>query len=292
LAALKEIEISILGGMVSAKYFKGNGSIPLMMIHGWLDNLESFSPLLEALMQLEQSHPILALDLPGHGHSFHHSPDHTGHFIDMVTDLLMIMDAMHWDKVILVGHSMGAAISSLICATQPERIAGFVSIEMMGPLSETSENVVQRLALHFSAMSKPSNPLKIYSSLQQAMETRAVKASPPIAYSQAMVARNLESHAAGFVWKTDRRLRIPSAIRLTEEQVCVVLKSIQCPVLYVEGEVGYKELQQSSQKRSPWIQNLTQITLKGGHHCHMETPDILAKTMLGFINSECVPVNS
>src|SRR5690606_39886223 len=62
-----------------------------------------------------------------------------------VNHVLDIADALGWDRFALLGHSMGAGISSLVAAGAPERIERMVAIEALGALPDTVENTVSRL---------------------------------------------------------------------------------------------------------------------------------------------------
>ncbi len=279
----QNINISIPGGIVSGKYQGGGQSTPILMLHGWLDNLESFSGLCRCFAELGISRPILLVDMPGHGKSFHHSDDSRFHFVDIVTDVIHIIEFMQWRKVILLGHSMGGAISSLIAATKPEMIESIISIEMLGPLSAPEESVVERLSEHINGILKEKGRLISYQTKDEAIKARSMVASPPIDLLEAMVERNLEANKDGFVWCTDRRLKLPTALRLTEPQVEQFLKAISCPVLYIEGEKGYQDMQKSSLLRAKKIKHLTQVKLPGGHHLHMEYPDLVAETIVEFL---------
>lgn len=96
---------------LSALEWEGEG-LPVLALHGWLDNAASFSPLAPYLSQ----HHVVAVDLPGHGHSSHLPASAHYHLADNLYWIESVLEALSWRRCVLLGHSMGAAICSLTAA--------------------------------------------------------------------------------------------------------------------------------------------------------------------------------
>lgn len=62
----KEVEIDVPWGVIAGKWYGDQSEQPVLAIHGWQDNAGTFDRLLPLL---PATIPILAIDLPGHGHS-------------------------------------------------------------------------------------------------------------------------------------------------------------------------------------------------------------------------------
>jgi pimeloyl-ACP methyl ester carboxylesterase len=88
----------------------GSGRAPLVLIHGFGSDLNSWRPML-GVGTLDN--PILAVDLPGHGGSAHTIPDDLDGIASLVEQTIA---TCHAGPVILVGHSFGAAIATEIAA--------------------------------------------------------------------------------------------------------------------------------------------------------------------------------
>lgn len=86
----------------------------VLALHGWLDNAASFVPLAAQLPALD----LVALDLPGHGHSAHLPPGTQYNTPGAICHVLDVADALGWDRFTLLGHSMGAGIASLTAAAR------------------------------------------------------------------------------------------------------------------------------------------------------------------------------
>ena len=61
------------------------------------------------------------------------------HFIDSISIIYRVQQALELNPFILMGHSMGGGISTLMAATFPEFILALILIEGMGPLSRKAE---------------------------------------------------------------------------------------------------------------------------------------------------------
>lgn len=73
----KEITVPLVGQKIAGICWNEGQGLPILALHGWLDNAASFSLLAPLL-----SHHVLAVDLPGHGLSDHESPGK--HFILLI----------------------------------------------------------------------------------------------------------------------------------------------------------------------------------------------------------------
>ena len=87
----------------------------------------------------------------------------------------------------------------------------------------------------------------------------------------------------GFSWRTDKRLRQVSKVRLTEDQVAAFLMAITAPVLVVFAEGGIVPKQWHEQRLN-LIANHQSVTLEGHHHFHCEPAcvSVIAKELDGF----------
>ena len=81
---------------------------------------------------------MVALDLPGHAGSDHRAPGYDYMLVDWIHDVLDALDALEWQRTLLLGHSMGGAIATLGAVAAPERIARLALIEALGPLAGDS----------------------------------------------------------------------------------------------------------------------------------------------------------
>ncbi|MCU0622424.1 MAG: alpha/beta fold hydrolase [Gemmatimonadaceae bacterium] len=107
----------------------GEGPL-LVFVHGWGCSAFTWRHVLPRA--IAAGHRCVAIDLPGHGLS--DKPDDTARFtlpamVAAVRDLLRRED---WRDVVLIGHSMGGAISRDVACAEPNRVAALAMLAPAG----------------------------------------------------------------------------------------------------------------------------------------------------------------
>jgi pimeloyl-ACP methyl ester carboxylesterase len=245
---------------------------PLLALHGWLDNAASFLPMAPLLSRYR----LVALDMPGHGRSFHY-PD-AGEYTSFTAllDILAAADALGWTRFAVLGHSMGGAIASLLAAAAPERIAALHLIEALGPLAAPEEGAATRLR-DALAKRRALDPTRkrvfadIDSGVQARMNTNVTTLDE--ASARLIVGRGVREVDGGYLWSSDARLTTPTAIRLTEPQIRDCLRAIECPVRIVMADPHPPYIPPSMREaRIACVRDIVSRVLPGSHHLHMTHP--------------------
>lgn len=274
-----EYRLNLAGCECAVAEWNPQGSILVFALHGWLDNLATFEWLVPFMPKVR----LVAIDFPGHGHSAHLGEALSYHFIDGIHLLDDLTTHFSPDKVFLLGHSMGGAVSMLFAAARPDKVAGLVSIESLGPLTALAEESVSRLqqALQQRAqLARKNKP--VYVKFEQALAARAAASEIDPDLIRPLVERALQKVAGGYSWRADPRLRLPSPMRYTEEQLLHLLANIQSPLLYLEASKGYLVGNPSMQERKKNIAQLITKTVEGGHHIHLQQPESCARQIQEF----------
>lgn len=235
----------------------------ILALHGWLDNAVSFLPLSQNL----HDYKIIALDLPGHGHS-QHLPAGCDYSIWQSLPLILQVIEQIDAPVHLVGHSMGGNIATLLAASFPDSIQSLTLIDALGPLVTDEQDCAKQLRQGINDSLKPSADSKNYSSLDQAMSSR-LKVTPFFNAQtlKPIIERNMQQTDDGFVWRVDSRLRRASKVRFSEAQVQAMLKSISCPSLLIKASHSFINEHFLSLRKS-LISDMQIHTLEGFHHLH------------------------
>ncbi|WP_028304085.1 alpha/beta hydrolase [Oceanospirillum maris] len=278
---------------------------PVLAMHGWLDNCQSFSqiaPLLAEACDLD----IWAVDLVGHGHSSHRPKGSYYHIWDNVIDMALLMDAQGWEQVDLLGHSMGAGVATLMAGAIPDRIRRVALIEGLGPLATPADESPQQLSQALGryrlqggqSQSDPSQARQsqhhktksykappCYATVDEAAKAR-MKGIGEISYQAALplTERGTWQDSDGLRWRSDARLRIPSPVRLTEAQVYSFCAAITAPTCLVIGEQGFLVNGDNTPLRKEKVADIQQHILPGNHHLHLEleSAPAVAGTLIQF----------
>lgn len=277
---MKMIELNISGLTIACKTWGKPENTPIIALHGWLDNANSFDLLAQ---QLQNNYYFIAVDLPGHGHSSHLPLSSNYHFIDGVFIVVQIINALGLDKVHLLGHSMGACLGSLVAGVAPDRFISLCLIEGLGPFSYPEETACKQLSEYLKYLTqKETKQARGYSKFDNAAIARALKGYVSIDIAKSLCERGVKEDDGIFYWRHDRRLLDPSPLRMTEVQILSCLKNIKAKTCLIWASEGFSFDSELMQERIKVIRDLKIEHLDGGHHIHMEKPEVIGTLLADF----------
>jgi len=242
------------------------GSIPICAIHGWLDNSGSFRP----LMEMHPKWPWVACDLIGHGQSAWRTPDAFYYFHDYLCDLGLWLENTYPNGVHLMGHSLGAAITSLLAGLFPDKVKSLILFDGIGPLVSTCDAFPEQFRLSLKQFQSP-RPLRGYESREAMALARQKRHLIELRSTEILAQYGHRINEKGlYEWTFDPKLFGLSPIQLTQEQVIATLTQIQCPVFFLKANQGYPYEPTLLAERIAAIRNIETLHIDGGHHVHMD----------------------
>lgn len=261
---------------------KETAELSVVFLHGWLDNAASFESVMSELHVISPQLHLCAIDLPGHGLSSHKNGGNFYPFHDYIEDVYQFLANLSPNRLVLVGHSLGALIASCYSAAFPEQIDGLVQIEGYGPLAESSQNAVSRLREGVLSRQRiRRKPMRAMQSVQEAIERRAKVNELDAELIAPVVKRGLIEIENGWQWRHDVKLQSQSLYRMSLEQAAVYRQQLTLPQWVILGEQGFSYLQ-SFQNDTPDSTHVEMI--EGGHHCHLQSPFRVASLIFGLVN--------
>lgn len=118
----------------------GEGGKPFLLVHGFTGAKEDFADHLDALAG--QGWHCVAPDLRGHGGSAKPAERSAYSLATMAADLTALADALAWDGLVLLGHSMGGMVAQHVALAQPHRLGGLVLMDTShGPVEVDAATV-------------------------------------------------------------------------------------------------------------------------------------------------------
>ena len=246
---------------------------PLLALHGWLDNAGSFARLAP---RLAASHHVIALDLPGHGHSDHLPEGASYHWPEYVRAVLAAADALELDRLTLLGHSLGAGVASMVAAARPERIERLLLIEGLGLLGDDGTQTLQRFRNALAA-EPASKRLRTFTSVEQAISARTLATGLPADQARPIIERAVRAVDGGWQWRSDPRINRLTPMRLAESQIHALLAGIEAPTRLLLADPATSYLPSGPmQRRAGCVRAIRVTHLAGGHHLHLEHPQAVA----------------
>jgi len=267
--SIEPFELVVDGQKIAGLVSGPKDGVRVLALHGWLDNAASFNMLAGTLKTVR----LVALDLPGHGLSDHRSGDASYQIWDDLPQILGGLDQLGWDQCVMLGHSRGAMISTLLAASMPERVRALVTLDGLIPYPFEDEKVITQLRSYLLDRKKQSaKPLRVFESHHDFIERRARLGEPRIVAEQ-LAARNLRKTENGYAWRGDPRLSGASAIKVNKTQCETILKSLEMPVLnlWAGDDSKLKKFMDTARSfAQTHIENLKSVEIAGHHHWHME----------------------
>lgn len=264
---VEEVRLRLPHIELAAHLYGPADGVPVIALHGWLDNAASFSRLAPLLPGLR----IVALDFAGHGHSDHRPAGGSYAVWDYAYDVLQVAEQFGWQRFSLLGHSMGAIVSVLLAAAMPERIERLALIDGLIPYTGEAETAPQKLGealkaqLALAGKSKP-----VYAEFARAVEARMRGVGAVSREAAELLAqRGLMPVPGGYTWRTDSRLTLPSPLRLTHAHAVAFAGNLQCPVKLVLAQQGMLLAQPSLNQLLADLP-IDVAQLPGGHHLHLD----------------------
>lgn len=262
----EEIRLSLPHIEVAAHLYGPERGQPVIALHGWLDNAATFSrlaPLLDGVR-------IVALDLPGHGHSDHRPPGAAYNIWDYAHDVLQTAEQFGWKRFSLLGHSMGAIVSVLLAGAMPDRIERLALIDGAIPYTGEADTAPQKLGESLQALLEVDDKRKpVYDSFEQAIAAR-MKGVGAVSHeaAESLALRGLMPVPGGYTWRTDARLMLPSPMRLSRAHALAFVHRVACPASLVLAEQGLMTQPAMLEliETFPFARN----RLPGGHHLHLD----------------------
>jgi pimeloyl-ACP methyl ester carboxylesterase len=280
----EEVRLSLPHIELAAHLYGPADGIPVIALHGWLDNAASFARLAPLLPGLR----IAAVDLPGHGHSDHRPKGSSYAIWDYAHDVLQVAEQLGWQRFALLGHSMGAIVSVIVAAAAPERVSRLALIDGLIPNTAEAEEAPQKLHEALQARLALAGKKKpVYAQIDRAIEARMRGVGAVSREAAELLAqRGLMPVPGGYTWRADSQLTLPSPMRFTRAHAMAFVRSLKCPAKLVLAEQGMMHAQPGIHAVLADLP-VTVEQLPGGHHLHLDDEQgaaLVAGCFKAFLN--------
>jgi pimeloyl-ACP methyl ester carboxylesterase len=271
------------------------GAPTAIIVHGFQDAAGTWDDV--AIVLARAGLRVLAPDMRGFGDGARVAPGGYYYFPDYVADVAGIVrahidgisaasprDGQHQEpaRLFVIGHSMGATVSTYFTGAFPERVERLALIDGCGPPDNPPDVAPARMRrwieTAFESPPEPKKPMTWEDAL-----ARLCKYNPQI--DRAVLARKLVHLAreteGGLVWKNDPLHGTTSPIPFFGASYIAFARQITCPVLYVSGGPQGFHVPDEDERLAAFPK-LEKRTIDGGHALHWSRPVELAEMLVGF----------
>uniref|UniRef100_A0A3Q2GRZ4 Serine hydrolase like 2 n=1 Tax=Equus caballus TaxID=9796 RepID=A0A3Q2GRZ4_HORSE len=292
-----KLKLDVPWGHIAAKAWGSQQGPPVLCLHGWLDNANSFDRLIPLL---PKDFHYVAVDFGGHGLSSHYGPGLPYYQQNFVSEVRRVAAALKWDRFSLMGHSFGGLVGGMFSCVFPEMVDKLILLEA-APFAVDSnemENLLtyKRRAIEHTllveASKKPSSVVSWEEMLQRFLQNNSHVSEES---GELLLQRGTTPVAGGLVLNRDRRMSWVSAAGLPSHPglpACLFL------VLFSSrASHGYYNVRRENADRehlrfvlamlkSVLKERFQFVEVPGNHYVHMNQPQHVAGVISAFLQSK------
>ncbi|XP_065340734.1 probable serine hydrolase [Cloeon dipterum] len=286
----EEVRFPVPWGHIAGKWWGPQDRQPVIAMHGWQENSNSFDPLMKIL---PPDVSVLTLDMPGNGLSSRFPTYGTYHLTEDLSALRAVLLHLKYKKPIrFLCHSYSSGVATTYSASYPTEVERALFIDMVKPYAMNPKT----LANHGGQALDKLIDFQLNESKKEAtLEEHAAQYRKALMKSMSMESAKLLMERATvfnpatglYIANRDPRIKIEFYYSFPNEFLYEIIKKIKCKVLIVMGSKGLifespkiikvaKDLMEKST-------DVEYVEVDGTHHVHMDKPHLVAPYVLRFL---------
>ncbi|XP_029811541.1 serine hydrolase-like protein 2 [Suricata suricatta] len=302
---MSELRVAVPWGHIAAKLWGSQQGSPVLCLHGWLDNANSFGRLIPLL---PKDFCYVAMDFGGHGLSSHYSPGLLYHQQNFVIEIQRVVAALKWNRFSIMGHSFGGFVGGMFSCLFPEMVDKLILLDT-SPFAldfKELENLLtykRRAIEHMLQVEASQKPPRVVS--PEEMLQGLLKNNSHVGEEGArlLLQRGTTQVATGLVLNRDRRIALPehSIDFLSRELFVHSIQRLQARVLLIKATQGFynvRRVYDTDKEFILFVKDTMQSVLKerfqmvevvGNHYMHLNQPQHVAGVIGSFLKSSESP---
>lgn len=292
---VEEIEIPVPWGHVAGRWWGPRDKQPMIAIHGWQDNAGTWDNLIP-LLPVNLS--VLCIDLPGHGLSTHY-PRGMQYYIfwDAISLVRRIVRHFKWEKITLMGHSLGGAVSFMYAASFPDEVDRIICVDIASPAVREPSNMVKNTGsaiekcLDYENLSEDKIPCYEYDEMIDivcdAYKESVSRDNCKVLMKRGMAPVPVHMKKKGYYFKRDPRLKVAGLAMMSIETALVYASKVKCKVLNLRALPGMKwerlDYYLDVVEKLKQTTDTKYVEVQGTHHVHLESPENISEIIEEFL---------
>lgn len=236
----------------------------------------------------------MAIDLPGHGFSSWIQKGNFYHVSDYVSVLEEIRMKFNWERLSLIGHSMGSTVSFIYASIYPMQVDLVCAIDNYRPppIQKISLFMIrnQMKKAYANAPNKKSHRREKELSYDQMKKFMSGSSIDPDKVTH-LLKRGIKSSNPGkFQFTRDSRLNYIIPFSLDHNDSLYYLKEIRSPYLYIKtNDLTFEEepstFAESLDVFKKHNTHFEMLQVNGTHHVHLNNPEMIADKLSDFVKN-------
>ncbi|ABZ84445.1 alpha/beta hydrolase fold [Heliomicrobium modesticaldum Ice1] len=270
-------EVTLPGIRLSYLEWKGEGTEPILLLHGLGDHALIWVLLAERLA--DRFH-IIAPDMRGHGESDKPGSGYT--FRQVIADMENLMDHLGWSDAHILGHSWTGKLAPIWAREHKER---FRSMILVDPIFIVKMPAVMKLS--FPILFRVLDSLKGMGPFRSYAEAETLAKS--LRQYQGWSAHQQRVFREGLERKPDGRwgskFVVPARNQIFDDvmRVAGLTEPITVPTLFVQPEKGVNRADFQMKPYITYLKNLEVRRIAGNHWPMLVEPEIFNRTIEDFL---------
>jgi pimeloyl-ACP methyl ester carboxylesterase len=251
----------------------------LVFLHGLMGSAANWRRIAQAF---EAEFNILTFDQRGHGRSFQPATGYRPY--DYAQDLAKILDDLGWDKIHLVGHSMGGRNALEFATHSAQRVKKLV-IEDIGP--DSSSYAINRIEQLLDLVPVPfANRTEAKDFFENQYPQKISFYPQPETVSRFFLS-NIEQKPDGTQnWRFSKSAILESLREGRNGDRWDEFQNLRMPVMVMRGEFSKDLPKDVYEKMLRVLPQAIGVEIKGaGHWVHFEQPEAFILTLKNFLTT-------
>jgi pimeloyl-ACP methyl ester carboxylesterase len=219
--AVRRVEVAVSPGRQISSLVWGTTPPELVLVHGGAQNAHTWDTVALAL-----NRPLLAIDLPGHGHS-DGGPDGSLSVTSNGSDLATVIAELAPDAVGVVGMSLGGLSSIALAAQAPQLVRSLVLVDVTPGIN------AERSAPITSFIDGPASFANFDELLARTMEHNPTRTESSL--RRGILHNAVQREDGSWVWRYARFRDAESGPRPEFEDLWGAISGLRVPLMLVRG---------------------------------------------------------
>jgi pimeloyl-ACP methyl ester carboxylesterase len=206
----------------------------------------------------------------------------------------LVFDHFKWDKIAIIGHSMGALVGILFTSLFPKRVEKLVSLDILSHFPFSAQQILPRIARNLNDLQKILLRMEDEPSTHTYQEARdrlikGYKNSITEKDADILLIRGLvKKDDNKYYFSRDLRTNISTFLPFTAVQVQEMARNICCPFLLIlaKGNAYHHNVEPDRELLDIYRSasaDFRYVEVNGKHHVHLSQPDVVLPHIVDFL---------